>query len=246
MVLSELNTYGTNEMREQLRGVKAVGLDIFGTATRRYTDIHRAIQELSGGKVDGWDFAKAWMNLYGRYMDLATKQTSRWDYDTFMREALREVLQQRNLDLSDSGISELNYQVWHNATLWSDVRPGMETMQEKGLIVSPFSNGGISTLNDIAKHNGLRWDFTVSPENTGGFKSAKRFWEQAPTIIGYERQQILFVSTTASELDKAAKYGFPTVMVPRQEYPGQNVEIPPGVLVVPDFNALVEKLRGKS
>ncbi len=137
--------------------IQAVVFDVFGTLVDWRTSIAREAQaHLSplGIQIDWTHFADAWRDQYQPAMEEV--RTGRLPFSKL------DKLHRRNLDvvLADFGLNHVDEATrrklnlaWHRLDAWPDVAPGLLKLRTK-FRVAPCSNGNISLMVDLARHNG--------------------------------------------------------------------------------------------
>jgi len=231
------------DLKKRLKTMKAVCLDIFGTSVDLMGPIKSEVEEIAASldkSVDGAKFAREWISQYGPYMKEARNYDPPWRALFYLHEkVVRSLLPSFGLD-NVPGDKELKLgHTWERLTFWPDVKPGLIELRNKGLLICPFSNGDHDMLREIGRFNGFEWDDIFSAQRAKAFKQNPQIWSMPPEILGIPSQQIMFISTTPSDLKQAHQHGYFTVFVPRDESgmgvlsrldEGQTVD-----LIVPNF-----------
>ena len=71
-------------------------------------------------------------------------------------------------------LADLNL-AWHRLDGWPDSAPGLARLKRK-FAIAPVSNGNISLMVDLARHNGFPWDAILGSEVAGDFKPKPRVY----------------------------------------------------------------------
>jgi 2-haloacid dehalogenase len=149
-----------------------------------------------------------------------------------------DVLHRRNLDrilprfnlagLSDDVARELNL-AWHKLPAWPDTAAGLVRLHRK-FMIAPVSNGNISLMVALARHNGFPWDAILGSEVAGDFKPKARVYLASCDALDLAPSECMMVAAHSSDLAAAASNGLRTGFVARpNEYgPGKGSKAPDG------------------
>jgi 2-haloacid dehalogenase len=209
---------------DPLGDIRALVFDVFGTLVDWRTSIARAATALLGTRgiaVDGGAFADAWRDQYQPAMEEV--RAGRIPFSKL------DLLHRRNLDvvLRDFGLDarvdeplrrELNL-AWHRLDAWPDVTPGLARLRT-GYRIAPCSNGNISLMVDLARHNGYTWDAVLGAELARDYKPKAIVYQSAAAAFDAEPQQTLMVAAHSSDLQAAAAAGLRTAFVARPDEHG--------------------------
>jgi 2-haloacid dehalogenase len=215
--------------------VKALLFDVFGTLVDWRAGIAREAERILGPlghAIDGIAFADAWRAEYQPGMDEVR--------DGRIPFCRLDVLHRRNLEriLPRFGISGLTPGVmhdlnlaWHRLDGWEDVAPGLTQLRQKFLL-APQSNGNISLMVDLARHNGFVWDAILGAEIAGDYKPKPRVYLAACDVLALAPDACMMVAAHSKDLKAAAGCGLRTAHVARpNEYgpgtgePGPSVPV---------------------
>jgi len=222
---------------------------VFGTVVDWRASIAReaeAILEPLGYAIDWLAFADAWRGEYQPAMDEV--RTGRIPFSRL------DVLHRRNLDrilprFGVSGVSEdtlrnLN-KAWHRLDAWPDSTPGLVRLK-RNFLLAPVSNGNISLMVDLARHNGFPWDAILGAEVAGDYKPKPRVYFAAAEAFDLEPSQCMMVAAHSKDLAAAAACGLRTAHVarPNEHGPGKGEPAPtvPVDVVARSFTDLADKL----
>ncbi len=229
--------------------VKALFFDVFGTLVDWRTSVAREAARIlaSHGQALDWvAFADAWRGEYQPGMEEV--RSGRIPFSKL------DVLHRRNLErflprfiatkLSDDVLAELTL-IWHRLDAWPDVPEGLARLKRKFLL-APVSNGNISLMVDLARHNHLPWDAILGAEVAGDYKPKPRVYQAACAALDLNPGQCMMVAAHSNDLAAAAQCGLRTAHVARPTEYGPNTgESGPKVPVdfsADDLNALANKL----
>lgn len=226
--------------------MRALTFDIFGTVVDWRGGViaaGEALQRRTGVVADWGEVALAWRRGYEPAMQpIRASRRPFARIDVLHREILDAVLAERGIDLGEADRQWLN-DAWHRLPAWPDVAAGLQRLRRR-FVVAALSNGNVSLLVDLARHNDMAWDCVLSAENAQQYKPEPRVYETAAQLLGLAPKQIMMVAAHEQDLDGAREVGFATAFVPRPDEwgPGAGAEQPqrhPNV-VADDFVQLAE------
>jgi 2-haloacid dehalogenase len=228
--------------------VKALFFDVFGTLTDWRNSIAReseaALKPL-GVSVDWLAFADAWRGEYQGAMDeVRDGRIAFCKLDILHRRNLEKILPRFNISgLAEDVLANLNL-AWHRLDAWPDVPGGLAQLKRK-FMIAPCSNGNISLMVGIARHNNLPWDAILGSEIAHDYKPKARVYLAACEAFDLPPAQCMMVAAHSKDLSFAAKNGLATAHIarPNEHGPGKG-EPKPTVPV--DFTATsLEDLAAK-
>jgi 2-haloacid dehalogenase len=212
--------------------VKALFFDVFGTLVDWRTSIAREAKALlapRGYALDWLAFADAWRGEYqGAMEEVRAGRIGFRKLDVLHRRNLDLILPRFDADrLTENGRRELNM-VWHRLGAWPDVAGGLARLRRRYLL-APVSNGNISLMVDLARHNDFRWDAILGAEIAGDYKPKPRVYLAAAEAFDLGPNECLMVAAHTADLMAAAAVGLRTAHVarPNEKGPGRG-EAKPG------------------
>lgn len=220
--------------------IKALFFDVFGTLVDWRSSIARGAEPILfplGHTIDAASFADAWRAEYQPAMQ--TIRAGGRGYvklDVLHRENLDAILPRFGLErLGRDAKAELNL-IWHRLDAWPDVPAGLAALKKR-FILSPMSNGNISLMVDLARHNVLPWDAILGAEIARDYKPKREVYLAGCAALDLEPAECLMVACHSSDLAAAASSGLKTAHIarPDEHGPGKG-ETGPSVPV--DFAAL--------
>ena len=153
--------------------VKALFFDIFGTVVDWRGGIARQAKKILkplGYKLDWIDFAQAWRDEYQPAMeDVRNGRIAFSKLDALHRRNLDRIRPRFGLDRLDERNCQSLNMAWHRLDAWPDATKGLKRLSKRFLL-APVSNGNISLMADLARHNGFRWDAILGAEIAGDYK----------------------------------------------------------------------------
>jgi 2-haloacid dehalogenase len=215
--------------------VKALFFDVFGTLVDWRGSIARearALLEPRGYALDWLAFADAWRGEYqGAMEEVRAGRIGFRKLDLLHRRNLDLILPRFDADrLTENERRDLNM-VWHRLDGWPDVAGGLARLRRRYLL-APVSNGNISLMVDLARHNDFAWDAILGAEIAGDYKPKPRVYLAAAEALDLSPNQCLMVAAHTGDLLAAAAVGLPTAHVarPNESGPGRG-EAEPGAPV---------------
>jgi 2-haloacid dehalogenase len=236
-----------------LRSVKALVFDVFGTVVDWRTSVAREVEALAKRKnvrVDGAAFADAWRAGYAPSMNqVRTGQLPWTPLDGLHRMTLDGLLPKFGLTgLSPQEVAELN-RAWHRLQPWPDAVPGLTRLKARRLI-APLSNGNIALMTNMAKHAGLPWDCILGAELVRHYKPDREVYQSAADFLMLQPGEVMMVAAHLADLKAARSVGLRTAFVPRpmELGPGGKPDLKPDAsvdLTVKDFVELAAALEDR-
>jgi len=215
--------------------VKALLFDVFGTLVDWRAGIAREAERILrplGHAIDGIAFADAWRAEYQPAMDeVRDGRVPFCRLDVLHRRNLERILPRFGISgLTPGVLHDLNL-AWHRLDGWEDVAPGLTQLRQKFLL-APQSNGNISLMVDLARHNGFVWDAILGAEIAGDYKQKPRVYLAACDALALAPDACMMVAAHSKDLKAAAGCGLRTAHVARpNEYgpgtgePGPSVPV---------------------
>ncbi len=231
-------------------GPRALVFDVFGTLVDWRTGVARESERILaplGQKLDWLAFADAWRGEYKPSM--AEVQEGRIPFarlDVLHRRNLERILPRFGIDpLSEETMHNLT-RAWHRLPAWPDVPEALARLKRRFLL-APVSNGNISLMIHLARHNGFPWDAILGAEIARAYKPQPAVYLRSAEALGLAPSSVMMVAAHNSDLLAAAACGLQTAFVPRPaEYgPGQTSDLAPEHdfdLVARDFIDLANQL----
>lgn len=201
-----------------LNRIEAIVFDVFGTLVDWYSSISEAGRELgirTGLEADWNKLALEWRAGYAPALARVNAGEAEWaTLDVLHAEILEELLPRYGLEgLSAEDRKHFNM-AWHRLRAWPDVGEGLSALRP-GFLLAPLSNGNVSQLVDLGRHNDWRWDCVFSCELAGRYKPDSEVYLTATRLLGLEPDRVLMVAAHANDLKGARSAGLRTAYVHR-------------------------------
>ena len=214
-----------------MTSIRAMFFDVFGTLVDWRTGVAREADRVLGplGYALDWTaFADAWRAEYQPGMEeVRSGRIPFSKLDVLHRHNLERFMPRFGLtDLSESVRRELTL-AWHRLDAWPDV-PGALKRLRKKFLLAPVSNGNISLMVDLARHNDFPWDAILGAEIAGDYKPKPRVYLAACEALDLKPAQCMMVAAHSNDLAAAAACGLRTGHIARPgEYgPGTGERTP--------------------
>jgi 2-haloacid dehalogenase len=202
--------------------LSALFFDVFGTLVDWRSSIAReARAQLAplGHEFDWNAFAMAWRAEYQPSMEeVRSGRRGFVKLDELHRENLERILPRFGLQgLAGDQRAALN-RIWHRLDAWPEVPAAMRRLYVKYRL-APVSNGNISIMVDLARHNQFSWDTVLGAEIARDYKPNPRAYLASAEALDLDPASCLMVASHSSDLAAAAKCGLKTAHVAR---PGEH------------------------
>lgn len=218
-----------------MNGIRALFFDVFGTLVDWRGSIARETARL-GLPVDGAAFADAWRAEYQPAME-AVRSGGRGfvKLDILHRENLDRILPRFGLDgMNEADRAALNL-VWHRLDAWPEVPAALARLRDR-FRLAPMSNGNVSLMADMARHNEFIWDAVLGAEWARDYKPNLAVYRAGCAAFDLSPSECLMVAAHSSDLAAAGEAGLRTAHIARPDEFGPGLgETGPSVPV--DFAA---------
>ena len=214
-----------------MTSIRAMFFDVFGTLVDWRTGVAREADRVLrplGHTLDWTGFADAWRAEYQPGMEeVRSGRIPFSKLDVLHRHNLERFMPRFGLtDLSETVRHELTL-AWHRLDAWPDVPAALKRLRKKFLL-APVSNGNISLMVDLARHNDFPWDAILGAEIAGDYKPKSRVYLAACEALDLKPAQCMMVAAHSNDLAAAAACGLRTGHIARPgEYgPGTGERTP--------------------
>jgi 2-haloacid dehalogenase len=214
-----------------MTSIRAMFFDVFGTLVDWRTGVAREADRVLrplGHTLDWTGFADAWRAEYQPGMEeVRSGRIPFSKLDVLHRHNLERFMPRFGLtDLSETVRYELTL-AWHRLDAWPDVPAALKRLRKKFLL-APVSNGNISLMVDLARHNDFPWDAILGAEIAGDYKPKPRVYLAACEALDLKPAQCMMVAAHSNDLAAAAACGLRTGHIARPgEYgPGTGERTP--------------------
>ena len=204
--------------------ISALFFDVFGTLVDWRSSIAREAKlllALHGHDIDFTGFADAWRAEYQPSMEEV--RSGRRGYvllDTLHRENLERILLRFGLEGISAKEREMLNRIWHKLDAWPDVPAAMRRLHAR-YRVAPVSNGNISIMVDLARHNGFCWDTVLGAEIARTYKPNREAYLASARALDLDPSACMMVAAHSRDLEAAAACGLRTAHVSRLDEYGR-------------------------
>jgi 2-haloacid dehalogenase len=226
---------------------KALFFDVFGTLVDWRSGVARearAVLAPKGFDIDWQAFADAWRDEYQPGMEeIRAGRQAFARLDVVHRRNLERILARFGLEKTDDATRHALVLAWHKLDAWPDVAQGLTKLRPHALL-APVSNGNISLMADLARHNGLCWDAILGAEVAGDYKPKPRVYLASCEAFDLKPDACMMVAAHSADLAAAAECGLKTAHIARPDEHGPGTgESVPSVPVDVAVKDLVELAR---
>jgi len=118
---------------------------------------------------------------------------------------------------------------WHRLDAWPDVAEGLAELRRRCLL-APCSNGNLSLMANLARHNGWHWDAILGAEWARDYKPQPVVYQAAVQAFDVLPGEAMMVAAHSSDLAAAAACGLRTAFIarPDEHGPGTGESRPSG------------------
>lgn len=200
--------------------VEALFFDVFGTLVDWRGSIAREAPAIVGRDIDGEAFAEAWRAEYQPGMEgVRAGGRGYVRLDVLHRENLDRILPRFGLDdLGESARAELTL-LWHRLGAWPDAEFGLSRLRRR-FRIAPVSNGNISLMVDLARHNSFTWDAILGAEIARDYKPKPIVYQAAAAALDLPPERCMMVAAHSSDLEAAMACGLKSAHVARPDEHG--------------------------
>jgi len=229
--------------------VKALFFDMFGTMLDWRECVARETKLIlapRGHSLDWHAFADAWRAEYRPSMDAVIDGRRPYvKLDTLHRENLEKILPRFGVhDLDRATVQAINMS-WHRLDAWPDVPAALARLKTKYWL-APLSNGNVSLMVDIARHNGIAFDAILGAEFARAYKPHPDAYLKCCAAFDLPPSECLMCAAHERDLAAAASTGMRTAFIrrPNEFGPGKGGPLPhePVDLIVDSATELADKL----
>jgi 2-haloacid dehalogenase len=194
--------------------LKALVFDAYGTLFDVFS-ITTLCEDLFPGY--GKQLANLWRKKQLEYSWLRSLMSRYRGFGGVTEDALVYSAKSLNLEITDSERAQLMDSYLHLAT-FPDVKPGLEELRKIGVRLAILSNGEPEMLRAAVESADLSRFFSdaiFSVDSMKEFKPSPRVYDQLPSGLKIDKQEIGFVSANNWDVNGASSAGFATFWIQR-------------------------------
>lgn len=211
------------QLKNNLRSVHALAMDIFGTVVDWRGSIITEGKRLKSS-IDWPRFADGWLTGYrSRVEEVRTGHRPWANLDVLLAETFDNLV--KDFHLSSINPKKLAHfsLVWHRLRPWPDCLPGLKRLRRR-FTLGTLSNGNMILLTDMERNAHLPWDCVLSAELVEKYKPEPEPYLLAVQAMGPRPEQVMYVAAHDWDLAAGAeKAQMKTAYIPRpKEMPGDS------------------------
>jgi len=203
--------------------IKALVFDVFGTLVDWRTSIAKESQRLLSplGLTTDWHaFADNWRNEYQPAMEkVRSGQRGFCKLDELHRGNLDTVLERLGWQQVDEATRQKLNLGWHRLDQWAEVQQGLMRLRQQ-FVLAPCSNGHISLMVNLARHNRWHWDAITGAEIAHDYKPQAIVYQASAAALGFLPEETMMVAAHSDDLVAAARAGLKTAFIARPDEHG--------------------------
>lgn len=218
--------------------IKAVLFDAYGTLYDVYS-VMRKCDELYPGK--GAQISQIWRQKQLDYVWIRSLMDQYTDFWSITNEALRYSLEELKLPYHEEIVKEILEEYFY-LNLYPEVVEALNIFRPRKLAI--LSNGNLHMLQELAKNTSLdRYlDDIISVDAIKVYKPKPDAYHFAATKLGFEKEEILFISSNGWDIAGSKSYGFTVGWLNRLGKPIDKLGIKPDFIAA-DLKELALKTK---
>jgi 2-haloacid dehalogenase len=200
--------------------IKAVAFDAFPILDPR--PVFSLVEQLFPSK--GVELGNLWRTRQFEYTWLRTLSRNYSDFWSVTEDALIFAATALQLELTRANRSLL-MDAWLRLKCWPDAPAALRALKDSGLRLTFLSNMTVKMLESGIRNSGLEglFDQVLSTDRVRAYKPDPRAYQMAMEVFGMRRQEIAFVAFAGWDAAGAAKFGYRTFWVNRQNRPAEEL-----------------------
>jgi 2-haloacid dehalogenase len=214
-------------------GIKVLAFDFQGSCVDYFTPLMDAGRRINAEKkldLDWGVMTKEWRDCYHDVMEpVLAHQRDYVPTEQVYREGLDTLLDRHGLSakFSKEERDRLN-NVWGQMIPWPDTKEGLGRLRKK-FALTTLSNAGMKTVFQMVHRHQLPFDEVLTGELARSYKPAPEVYQLILSMLGYNKEEVLFCATHFYDLEAARKFGYKTAWWPRplENGPGQPIDSEP-------------------
>jgi 2-haloacid dehalogenase len=201
--------------------IKAVAFDAFPIFDPQ--PVFRACETAFPGH--GADLANAWRGRQFEYQWLRALGGRYEDFWKTTRSALEFAARAANLELTAATRDALMNE-YLALKAWPDVPQALTRLKRSGQKLAFLSNATTRILESGIRNSGLDgiFDQVISTDRIQSFKPDRRAYQLGVDVLGFRKEEILFVAFAGWDVAGAKWFGYPTFWVNRQRAPAEQLD----------------------
>src|SRR5690554_3125132 len=209
-------------------GVRACVFDAYGTLF----DVHSAAEREAGRLgIDLAPLSALWRQKQLEYSWLRSLMGRHVDFAQVTADALDFALEAQRI--SEPGLRKRLLGLYDRLEPYSEARPCLQRLRERGLTTAILSNGSPAMLAAAveAARLGALLDEVLSIEDVGAFKPTPDVYGLAVERLKLPQETLLFVSANGWDVAGAAAFGLRVAWLNRSGAPRERLGIEPDLII---------------
>jgi len=217
--------------------IKAILFDAYGTLY----DVHSVMKkcdELYPGK--GTQISQIWRQKQLDYVWIRSLLDKYEDFWSLTKESLCYSLEDLELQYNEEIVEEILNEYLH-LKLYPEVIEALNIFRPRKLVI--LSNGNLHMLNELAKNTSLdkHFDDIISVDDFKVYKPKPDAYDLAAKRLGFDKEEILFISSNGWDAAGSKSYGFTVGWLNRLHKPIDRLGIKPDY-TASDLKVLAQKI----
>lgn len=181
--------------------------------------------------------------------DAAGQKTETLHYRPFSQitlAALRYSCARLKLDLGAQAESEF-MQAYFRLTAFPETKAVLRALQDLKFPIAILSNGEPALLAALVKNAGMDgiFDHLLSADSVQSYKTSASVYALGPAALGFDAEQILFVSSNGWDALGAGWFGYSTFWCNRAQWPSETLDAGQADYTGADLRALIPLLSAQ-
>lgn len=206
------------------RKIKAIAFDAFPIFDPR--PIVQTCERLFPGH--GTELSNLWRTRQFEYQWLRALGGRYSDFWDTTRDALVFASASLSLAMTDQQRDTL-MQGYLQINAWPDVKPALEVLRARGTTLAFLSNATTEILEAGIRNSALQniFDHVISTDRIQSFKPEPRAYQLGVDVLGFKKEEILFVAFAGWDVAGAKWFGYPTYWNNRQSTKPEQLGVTP-------------------
>lgn len=207
--------------------IKAILFDAYGTLF----DVHSITQVCEQYYPEnGYNISQLWRQKQLEYTWLRTLMGSYEDFQVVTKDALIFTLNELKLEQDEIVLAKL-LKAYSRLTPFPEVKEALQSLDSKQLSI--LSNGSPDMLNKVVERADLSQHFShiISVDELRKYKPSMDVYQQGVLKTGYQKDEILFITSNPWDACGAKTFGFHVCWINRSKKAFDELGVRPDVIV---------------
>ena len=196
-----------------MTAIKGIAFDMYGTLYDVHSVAARCDESFPGR---GKEISALWRQKNLEYTWLRTLMGEYAPFEALTEDALVFACKYLKLPLDDDTRAAL-CDAYLKLEPHPEVPAALAELQSMGLPLAILSNGSVQSIRSVVSHSGLEERFThlLSADSVKVYKPHHKVYELGEDELGFDRSEILFVSSNSWDASGAHQFGYRVCWVNR-------------------------------